>query len=828
MSLEKYNQKRDFEKTAEPKPGKTKAAKSLSFVVQRHHASHLHYDFRLEIDGVLKSWAIPKGPSLNPKDKRLAMMVEDHPYDYKNFEGEIPKGNYGAGTVFIFDKGNYQSLAKSRKDDVVQLREGLKSGNLKFKLKGKILKGEFALVKLKNSEQNAWLLIKHSDEFAVQAKFDTENLIPNAIKIAGKQFKKEPKELKNRIQQKKTEKINHNNEDFKPMLATLSEHIFDSKDWLFERKLDGYRIISSVGKTVSLITRNGKDYTDKYKIIAKSLSEISDNAILDGEIIALDRNSKDNFQSLQHYENEDKNVDLKYYVFDLLYLNNNDLRALPLIQRKELLKTLLKKYKLPDVIYNEHVIEKGKSFFEKVKKYKWEGAIAKRIYDEYFSGKRTDSWLKFKINNSQEAIICGFTKPSGNRKYFGALVLGIYDDSNKLKYIGNCGTGFNDKYLKVIHEKIFALKTEDKPFNNKVNQEKNVTWIKPEIVCELVYTEWTNDGHLRHPVFKSLRDDKLSEAAKEEKHTLMKDKTTDSEIIRKIGNKEVKLTNLDKLYWKKENITKGDLISYYESVSESILPYLKNKPLSLNRHPSGIEGPSFYQKDMDTDQIPEWAKTVKVYSENNDKIIDYLVCNDLASLLYMVNLGCIEVNPWLSNYQKPENPEFMVIDLDPDGNSFHEVAEVALVVKDVYDKMNIVSYIKTSGSSGLHIYVYIASVYDYDFVKKFAEFIAQKVHEKLPDLTSLERNISKRKNKIYIDYLQNRRGQTIVAPYSVRPKPHATVSYPLDWSEINADLDMRNYHIKNVPQLIKTKKNAWKNIKIEKNDLKKVLKSLGE
>lgn len=611
------------------------------------------------------------------------------------------------------------------------------------------------------------------------------------------------------------------------MLAMLSDNIFDDKNWLFERKLDGYRIIASTGTEVKLLTRNGKNYTDNYKSIAQSLSKIKDAAVLDGEVVAVNKSGKDSFQALQHYKNESKEVNLKYYVFDLLTLSNNDLRELPLIKRKELLKSLLEKYKLSDIIYNDHVIGNGKSYLEVAKKEKWEGVIGKKIDDEYFSGKRSNSWLKFKFNNSQEAIICGFTKPAGSRKYFGALVLGIYEKGN-LKYIGNCGTGYNEETLKLLHENMYSIIAKIKPFQDKVNQEKSVTWIKPELICEVVFTEWTADQHLRHPVFKGLRDDKSLDAITEEKAIDMENETSKSESIKQFGRKKVKLTNLDKLYWKKEKITKGQLLEYYESVSEHILPYLKNKPLSLNRYPNGIDGPSFYQKDVDTDQIPSWAKTVEVFSESTEKKIDYLVCNDLASLLYMVNLGCIEINLWLSNYQNPENPEFLVIDLDPDNNSFQEIVKVALAVKEVYDQMGITAFIKTSGSRGLHIFVYIAEKYDYDFIKMFAEFVAQKTYELTPDITSLERTKSKRKNKIYIDYLQNRRGQTIAAPYSVRPKSNATVSFPLYWDEVNDDLDMQNYHIKNVLDLIDDRNDPWKDLKKQKNDLKKALKFLNK
>lgn len=818
MSLNHYKEKRNFSETKEPIAAKKAASKKLRFVVQRHHASHLHYDLRLEVEGVLKSWAVPKGPSLYPKDKRLAMMVEDHPFEYKSFEGEIPKGNYGAGTVYIFDEGEYQSLSKTRKNDEAELLKGLKEGSLKFRLNGKILKGEFALVRLKNAEQNAWLLIKHNDDYSIDKKYDIEDFVPATIKKAGKDFKK----IADKIKPSKSipeVKVTEKQMVYSPMLATLSNHIFNDKDWVFEKKLDGYRIIAKTGKTTLLTTRNGKDYSSNFSIISEDLKKIKEEAVIDGEIVALDKNGKDDFQTLQHYENNQK-VILKYFVFDLLSLDNHDLTKLPLIKRKELLKKLIGKYAFDEIIFHPHVEERGEELLAEARKLGWEGIIAKKKDGEYYVGKRSDSWLKFKFNNSQEAVICGFTKPAGSRKYFGALVLGIWDD-DKLTYIGNCGTGFKDQDLKEIKGEMDKYIVKSKPFDQKVNQEKLVTWLKPKLVCEVNFAEWTQDHHLRHPVFKGLRKDKNQDDAVEVKLTesiSLETKIIQGEVI-KVGNKKVKLTHLDKIYWPEEKITKGDLITYYRKMAKFILPYLKNKPLSLNRHPNGINQPSFFQKDVNTEQIPTWAKTAKMHSDSTDKEIDYLLCNDEASLIFMANLGCIEVNPWLSSFKKPNSPDFMVIDLDPDSNTFSEVVKVALEVKAIYDEMGIKSFVKTSGSTGIHIYVYVGAVYDYDFVKNFAQFIAQKAHEKLPDITSLERSPLKRKHKIYIDYLQNRRGQTIAAPYSVRPKPGATVSFPLKWDEVNNDLNMNDYYLKNVPDLVMKRKDPWQDILSEKQDL---------
>ena len=495
---------------------------------------------------------------------------------------------------------------------------------------------------------------------------------------------------------------------------------------------------------------------------------------------------------------------------------------MPLLQRKELLKTLLEKQPLKRVIYHEHVTENGKGLYEQAIKNGWEGVIAKKADSTYLMGKRSDLWLKFKQVNSQEAVICGYTEPAGARKYFGALVLGLYDEGGNLQYIGNCGTGFNQQVLKGLYEQMQPL-INDKPFgkNMQVNQQKSVNWVKPELVCEVNFTEWTEDENLRHPVYKGLRPDKNPQEIKREQPETEKQESVQMLLL---AHKNLKLSNLDKLFWKNEKITKGDLLYYYQQVADYILPYLKDKPMSLNRHPNGADAPGFFQKDVEVDEIPKWLRTVQIHSDSTNKEIDYLIANDADTLLYMANLGCIEINPWLSSYQTPENPEFMVIDLDPDGNDFSVVKEVSLTVKTVFDHMEIPSFIKTSGSRGLHIYIYLAAQYDYDFVKQFANYVAQLIHEQQPEVTSLERSLDKRKGLIYIDYLQNRRGQTVAAPYSVRPKPGATVSMPLSWEEVDEDLQIKNFNLKNVPQLLKKREDPWREIRLVKVDLIKALK----
>ncbi|MDF3077541.1 MAG: ligD [Sphingobacteriaceae bacterium] len=620
------------------------------------------------------------------------------------------------------------------------------------------------------------------------------------------------------------------------MLAKLSSNVFDDEDWIYEKKLDGYRAIAYTGKTVRLLSRNGIDFKDKYKAVSKSLEDIDVEAVLDGEIVAETADGRNIFQELQNYREYNKHTSLKYYVFDLLALNGHDLRGMELIKRKTLLKALLEKTNNSTLIYSEHVVGNGSKLFAEAEKNGWEGIIAKKASSTYDSGRRSDNWQKFKLQNAQEAVIIGYSKPAGSRKYFGSLVLGMYDEG-KLVYIGNCGTGFNEETLKDVYNKMEKLKAEKKPVSEKIPQERTITWVKPKLVCEVTFSEWTGDRHLRHPVFKGLRIDKETKEVKEEspspaekpaKISSMKNtEAKENEVEEKFGKKAVKLTNLNKLYWKDEGISKGQLLDYYRDVANYILPHLKDRPLSLNRHPNGINGPNFFQKDLDTDQIPSWIKYAPLHSESNNKDIDYLVCNDLPTLLWMVNLGCIEINPWLSTYKKPDNPIFAVMDLDPnDVDDFGEVVRVAHTVRGILEQMGIEPWIKTSGSRGLHIFIHVGGKYDYEVVKNFIHYVGQMVLAQHPDTTSLERSPSKRKKKIYLDFLQNRRGQTIAAAYSARPKVKASVSTPLKWDEVTEDLNTKDYTIFNTLDRIKAKGDIWKDITKTKTDLKKALEML--
>ncbi|PWV53638.1 DNA ligase D [Chitinophaga sp. S165] len=842
MSLRTYDQKRNFKDTSEPKGTKKKSTgKQHIFVIQRHHASRLHYDFRLEVDGVLKSWAVPKGPSMNPADKRLAMQVEDHPYDYKDFEGVIPEGNYGAGFVYVWDKGSYELLREDGKDFDKEANKEIRDGDLKIRLKGKKVKGEFALVKMKNSDDNAWLLLKHKDNYAVKETYNSEDHTPQRIKDRGVKEKEKMKGgAKKKAQPAKVKAAAAKKELFTPMMATLVDAPFSREGWLFETKWDGYRAIADVRKgKVELYSRNHLSFNKDYAKVVTALEKLSHNAVLDGEIVIMKKDGTSDFQSLQNYKN-DASGNLVYVVFDLLQLDGQDLMALPLIQRKELLKDVVKQLGSKTVIYSEHVADNSEKLYKTAREKGWEGIIAKEAESLYAEGRRSMSWLKIKIVDEQEAIICGYTDPQGSRKKIGSLVLGVYDDKNELKYVGNCGGGLNGALINELYEKMQPYRQKTSPFKEKIRTNTPVTWIKPELVCQVKFSSWTSDRHLRQPIFLGLRKDKPAKEVHKEtaKSTKMATKKAavnatastavkhEKERVVTLNGKKVTLTNQQKLYWPDEKISKGTLLDYYLEMADYVLPFLKDRPLSLHRFPNGINDAGFYQKDIDTESAPDWLKTIQLHAASASRDVDYLVCNNAATLAYMVNLGCIEINPWLSRVKNLDNPDYLVLDLDPENIAFKHVVETALAIKELLDQLGAKAFCKTSGASGLHIYVPTGGKYNYETCRLFAEYVAKQVQQQLPDITSVIRTKSKRNKKVYIDYMQNSRGQTIASPYSVRPKPGATVSAPLNWDELTDDLAISDFHIGNMADRLREVGDLWKDIDKTKNDLRKVIQTI--
>ncbi|MFC4873616.1 DNA ligase D [Negadavirga shengliensis] len=807
MGLDDYSKKRDFAKTPEPAGSKEAPGGTLRFVVQRHDARRLHYDLRLEMDGVLKSWAVPKGPSMNPKDKRLAIQTEDHPVKYLDFEGTIPEGNYGAGRMDIWDKGTYKPLKGGEKE----LIRALDKGDLKIQLHGTKLRGTFALVRMdKEDKKDQWLLIKKKDEFATELGYDAEDIQDDEDEEAGSVSL---------------------NKLVKPMLAMKTSAIFSKAGWVYEIKWDGYRVMANIQNgTVHLYSRNGITYNQKYPSLVTQLQAVPHDALLDGEVVVVNEEGIPDFQKLQHYS-EEIDGELRYYVFDILYLNGHDTTSLPLLERKSLIPEVIED--IPQVYYCDHVEGMGKAFYEKTIKKGLEGVIAKKADSLYWSGARTENWLKIKSKESQEALICGYTTSQGN--LFGSLILGLYENE-KLIYIGNCGSGFNRESQRQLLNQFKPLIIKSPPFEDKINLKgRKAIWLNPELVCEVQFSQWTKMGLLRHPVFKGLRTDKMPPEIHKETETdpsAMKKKTAPKKTPKtdtlEINGFDVPVSNLEKVYWPDEKINKYQLISYYIEISDYILPFLKNRPQNLHRHPNGIKKESFYQKDM-AETIPEWIETVSIYSESTEKDIDYMLCQNEATLVYMANLGCIEINPWNSKKDSLDRPDYAVIDLDPsDKNTFEEVIEVAQVAHEILDTAKIKHFCKTSGSTGLHIYIPMGSGYSYAEARDFVKIICHLIHDNLPKLTSMERAKDSRKGKIYLDYLQNARGQTLAAPYCVRPKPGAPVSAPLEWKEVKKGLAIQDFTLLNMAERVKKKPDLFLEVLGKGIDMKQALERLGD
>jgi bifunctional non-homologous end joining protein LigD len=825
MSLKKYQKKRKFDQTPEPEGIPKDSVGPLTFVIQKHEASRLHYDFRLELNGVLKSWAVPKGPSLNPHDRRLAVMVEDHPMDYANFEGIIPKGNYGGGTVMVWDKGVYTPYdATDREQSEKVLNEQLKKGHLTFILLGEKLKGEFALIKTHNSEEDAWIMIKKGDEFASEKR---DILKEDKSALTGRTMS-EIKNQKKDVWFSKPRSLNIDDtpkgamlHTIKPMLANSVEKPFDNPEWIYEIKYDGYRAIAEIesGK-VKLYSRNKISFNEKFAAVAQSLQKFPGNAVLDGEIVVVDSVGHPHFQWLQDYPDH-KEGELIYYVFDMLFLDGHDLTSLPLTKRKELLQQILPP--LPHLKYSGHIQRSGIAMFNQAKELGIEGIMAKNGNSQYEQGVRSDNWLKIKTLHRQEVVIAGFTNPKDGRKFFGSLIAGVYKD-NQLTYVGHIGTGFDNAKIKSLHAKLIKLEQKDCPFDTVPETNAPPTWIKPKIVAEVEFSNWTTEGQMRHPVFVGLREDKSAEEVNQEKY-FSKDPVDKENQEYKIGKQIITLTNLSKIFFPADKITKGDLINYYREIAPVILPYLYDRLGALLRYPNGIDGQSFYQKDAKL-LHDDWIEKISIHSESNNKNISYLLCQDEATLIYLINLGCIDLNPWSSKAGQLDNPDYLLIDLDPEETDFKNIIKAALAVREVLESFDIPGFPKTSGASGMHIYIPLAAKYTYEQTRQLAELICIHVHNKMPDITSMIRDPKKRRGLVYLDYLQNIKGQTLASVYSVRAKPGATVSTPLDWSEVTSKLHPSQFTIKNVPARIQKHGDLFKPVLGKGIDIAKILKKL--
>ena len=915
--LAEYQRKRDFDKTAEPSGDESaspKRAGHLRFVIQKHAASHLHFDLRLELDGVMKSWAVPKGPSRDPSVKRLAMQVEDHPIDYNTFEGTIPKGEYGGGTVMLWDRGTYSSdVAISADEEQNTIREGLKRGDLKITFHGDKLHGSYALIRMKfardGSSKPQWLLIKHRDEFASEGDVVAENMTSvdtgrTMEEIASGKSKvwrsnREPKKaaaISSRVKvapRKIAATLSSAKPSLKslePMYASVGSEV-PEQGWTFEAKYDGIRILAYATSTdVKLVTRNGKDKAQQFPEIVATLKKLAAQSrrsfVLDGEIVALIDGVPARFQELQSrmhvkdshmIERHSSSTPAALILFDILMDGDEVLSKEPWTERRARLVKRVGKRVSEQLRITESVQGDGKKMLEEARRQGWEGIIAKRIDSRYEPGNRSRNWLKLKIEFRQEFVVGGYTEPRNSREHIGALLLG-YFDHGRFIYVGHTGGGFTRQGLEEMYRRLKPLQRKTSPFEEMPKTNETAHWVKPEVVVEVKFNEWTADRRLRQPIFLGVRDDKYPKdvgldptsvqkksargrtiAKQPARHSIAaRTKTATKALPRKTarrapsagrtrgkidkaslleqlaaieekggdgsldfgGGKTLKVSNLDKIFFPKERCTKGEVMRYYTRIADYILPVMQDRPLVLKRFPNGIDGESFYQQKA-SDTTPPEVRVELIETDGGEKQ-RRIIGGDLLTLLYTVQLGAISVDPWHSRVQSLEYADHTIIDLDPGPRAnFARVIQVARWAKEVIDGFGLNATIKTSGSTGLHIYLPLPPRTPNEAATLVAQMIATKIAAAHPKEATIERFVKERgAATVYVDYLQNIQGKTVAAAYSLRAKAGATVSTPLKWNELTDDLDLRAFNLRNAAERFEKIGDVWGDAMKKKNSLR--------
>jgi bifunctional non-homologous end joining protein LigD len=839
MGLREYYEKRDFEKTPEPR-GEEHSGQGWSFCVQKHAATRLHYDFRLELDGVLKSWAVPKGPSYDPADKRLAMQTEDHPLEYGGFEGIIPAGEYGGGTVVLWDRGRWEPLEDAH--------QSYAKGRLKFRLFGDKLQGAWMLVKTRGRDprdaEKSWLLFKERDEFARAASaYDVIVARPESVstgrtleEIAAEKDRVWHSNRPASVPKKgvpaavaraleKREKAAATRLDpaslpgarqaalprfVKPQLATLVDEAPAGDDWLHELKFDGYRILCRLqdGKA-RLLSRNGKDWTEQFEPVARAAERLrAQQALVDGEVAMVLPDGTTSFNALQNASAPPPGARLAYFVFDLLHLDGYDLTRAPLERRKEALRPLLPPAGAGTVRYSDHVVGTGREFHEQACRMKLEGIISKRRSAAY-EATRSRTWLKVKCAREQEFVIGGFTDPEGSRAGIGALLLGVYE-GEALVFAGKVGTGFTDKVARELRKRLQAIERKASPFAARLAGTARAHWVEPRLVAEVKFIEWTGDGRLRHPSFQGLREDKPARQVVREKPKALEDVTPDqpgkpakaarsAKVARparaaravarplRLGEKTVvegvRLTNPDRVLYPDQGLTKLDLAHFYQGIAKHVLPHVQGRPLTLVRCPEGLAEPCFYQKHTGW-WAPEALRRVKI--QEKTKVGEYLVVDDLPGLISLVQIGILEIHTWNSLAADLEHPDRVVFDLDPDtALPWARVVEAALEVRDRLAADGLRSFVKTTGGKGLHVVVPLGGRPTWDETARYAETIAGEIAAREPRAYVIEMSKARRKGKVFIDWLRNIRGATSIAAFSTRAKPTAPMSVPVRWDELD-------------------------------------------
>jgi bifunctional non-homologous end joining protein LigD len=850
MTLSRYQEKRDFSKTPEPRGRVTRRqGKALAYLIQKHAASHLHYDFRLELDGVLLSWAVPKGPSLDPADKRLAMHVEDHPIQYGDFEGIIPRGQYGGGTVMLWDRGTWNPIGDPQ--------EGYRKGHLKFELNGRKLGGQWALIKMHGNRYGGkgepWLLVKDNDDYARRGAaahiVDSE---PDSV-VSGRGIEEISAASDRQWQSNRSVAANVKAGAIKkirprrvksvaptgvsgarraplpalinPTLATLVEAAPTGADWIHEVKYDGYRILARLhrgnkGVDVRMYSRNGKDWTERFASIADELRRVeAKTAWLDGEICALDERGHSVFQRLQNALSTAATGRLLYFAFDLLYLDGYDLSGVVLSQRKRLLELLLEKSGCGEIQFSPAVRGEGGDVFKQVCRQGLEGIVSKRADSTYAVGRRTRDWLKIKCSRRQEMIIGGFTDPQGRRPGLGALLLGYYEGET-FRYSGKVGAGFNERTLTDLRRRLNRIERKTPPFANPPRgfEARGAHWVTPVLVAEIGYTEWSEAGALRHPVFIGLREDKnAADVVREESIPVAAADPAPPPGKRRTGAARVRersappdkvagivISHPDKPFFPEAGHTKLALARYYEAVGEWILPYIERRPLSLLRCPDGWQGECFYQKHADRGVHPAVSR-VEVPEGGGTAV--YFSADSLPALIALVQWGVIELHPWGSHMPHPERPDQLIIDFDPgSGVPWARLVEAARMLRSLLEGLELTGFLKTTGGKGLHVVIPIEPTLTWTEAKIFAKSIADLFAAAFPDRFTATPAKSRRAGRIFIDYLRNSAGATAVAPYGVRARKNAPVAMPIDWKELRRDVRYDYFNLGTVPQRLKRRR----------------------
>ena len=823
--LASYRLKRDFNVTPEPAHGGKSSKHGLRFVVQKHWAKSLHYDFRLEFEGTLKSWAIPKGPSLDPQVKRMAVQVEDHPLSYGDFEGVIPARQYGAGRVIVWDSGVWLPTGDAA--------QGFKDGKLKFEVRGHKLQGRWTLVRMRGQgeKQVAWLLIKEHDEFErPSSEYDITQALPDSVSAPGNAQAK-PETI--RQTDLPTEAVKASlPPKLLPQLATLTDSPPEHGEWLYELKFDGYRLMARIDNaTVNCFTRNGHDWTTKLPQLAESLAALGmAGTWLDGEIVVLNAHDIPDFQLLQKaFETPSRGAAtaaITYYVFDMPFFQGYDLRGVPLKQRRALLENQLDEHKFSNIRFSAAFDAPSKDLMLSACKLGLEGLIGKRA-DSPYESRRSSSWIKLKCGKRQPFLICGYTDPKGARTGLGALLLGHHDDSGELQYAGNVGSGFSEKTLAELTHRLEKLSIPASPFASKQPIAGKPHWVKPTLLVDVAFAEWTNTGRIRHGVFRGLSGDKTTQSITPEaplKKPAPKRAAT-PHAAQIILPASLRLTHPDRVIDAQSGLTKLDMVKHYALVASVMLPHLKGRPVSLVRAPAGTTGELFFQKHAKAGEIPDIKLLDEALDPGHASLLEIF---NAAGLLSAAQMNTLEFHTWNGVATSIAKPDRMVFDLDPGERvTWPEIQEAALLVRTLLEALNLVSFIKTSGGKGLHVVVPLKKLHDWDTVKAFSRAVVQHLAKTIPQKFVAKSGPKNRVGKIFVDYLRNGFGATTVCAWSARARPGLGVSVPIAWDELQGLSSSAHWTVENINDRVAVGNSVWNDYTKSASSLNKAMKILG-